>query len=155
MMEVNEMVKQKIKVLHALDYFLIGVCFLCVLALAGIDVAQAQQACLGNTAEHCSFPQAQITQDPILVLQRLETRNRKYYAAEIAQKNSWRSYGYDVAIPIYDAARSLPQAAAVRGEYDLELQRRSLCAGFASNRDAGPEGVYAGRALNCRGSVFD
>ena len=96
-----------------------------------------------------------ITQDPIVVLERLNNHNRAYYAAEIAQKNSWRSYGYDVAIPIYDAGRSLPAAAAVRGEYDLELQRRSLCAGFASNRAAGPEGVYAGRALNCRGSVFD
>lgn len=147
------MVKQeKIKVVHALDYFLIGVCFLCVLALAGIDVAQAQQACLGNTAEQCGFPQAQITQDPILVLQRLETRNRAYYAAEIAQKNSWRSYGYDVAIPIYDAGRSLPAAAAVRGEYDLELQRRSLCVGLSSQ---GAQGVYAGRALHCRRGVFD
>lgn len=151
------MVKTEIKVLHALDWFMIGVVALCLVTLAVLDVAksaQAQEACIG-TAEQCGFPTAQITQDPILVLQRLETRNRAYNAAAAAQSNSWRSYGYDVAIPIYDAGRSLPTAAAVRGEYDLELQRRSLCASFAMDKDRGPQGVYAGRALDCRRGVFD
>ena len=150
------MSRTDIKVLHTLDWFLIGVAALCLVTLAVLDVAKSAQAqaCIG-TAEQCGFPTAQITQDPILVLQRLETRNRAYNAAAATQSNSWRSYGYDVAIPIYDAGRSLPTAAAVRGEYDLELQRRSLCAGFASNRAAGPEGVYAGRALDCRRGVFD
>jgi len=148
------MVKQeKIKVLHAFDYFLIGVCLLCVLALAGIDVARAQSSCMG-TAEQCGFPQPVITQDPVLVLQRLNIHNRAYYAAELVQKNRWRSYGYDVGMAIYDSGRNLqlPATAAVRGEYDLELQRRSLCAGFAYD---GAAGVYAGRALDCRRGVFD
>lgn len=144
------MVKEKITLLHALDYVLIGVALLCVVLLAGFNTAHAQ-SCIGS-AEQCGFPQAQIEQDPILVLQRLSNHNRAYYAADLALKNSWRSYGYDIAIPIYNAARSLPAAAAVRGEYDLELQRRSLCAGFAYD---GAAGVYAGRALDCRRGVFD
>jgi len=148
------MSRTDIKILHVLDWFLIGVAALCLVTLAALDASKSAQAqtCYGDCTV---FVQPIITQDPIVVLERLNNHNRAYYAAEIAQKNSWRSYGYDVAIPIYDAGRSLPAAAAVRGEYDLELQRRSLCAGFASNRAAGPEGVYAGRALNCRGSVFD
>lgn len=149
------MSRTDIKILHVLDWFLIGVAALCMVTLAVLDAsksAHAQTACLGNTVEQCSFPQAQITQDPILVLQRLESRNRTYRALEAAQNSSWRSYGYDVAIPIYNAGRSLPEAAAVRGEYDLELQRRSLCAGMAYD---GAAGVYAGRALHCRRGVFD
>ncbi len=149
------MAKEDIKVMHALDYALLFLCLLCVLALFVLSTAKAHaQSCMG-TADQCGFPQAQINQDPILILQRLNDHNRAYYAAELVEKNRWRSYGYDVAIPIYDAGRSLPAAAAVRGEYDLELQRRSLCAGFASNRYSGPEGVYAGRALDCRRGVFD
>jgi len=149
------MSKKDIKVLHAVDWFLIGVMALCLVTLAMLDARKSVEAqtCFGDCTV---FVEPLITQDPIVVLQRLNTHNRAYYAAEMAQKNSWRSYGYDVAVPIYDAGRSdLPGFAAVRGEYDLELQRRSLCAGFASNRAAGPEGVYAGRALGCRRSVFD
>lgn len=148
------MSRTNIKVLHALDWFLIGVIMLCVVTLAMLDAAKSAQAqtCYGD----CNIiVQPIITQDPIVVLQRLNNHNRAYYAAELVEKNRWRSYGYDVGMRIYDAGRSLPAAAAVRGEYDLELQRRSLCAGFASNRAAGPEGVYAGRALGCRRGVFD
>jgi hypothetical protein len=148
------MSKKDIKVLHAVDWFLIGVMALCLVTLAMLDTHKSAQAqtCFGDCTV---FVEPIITQDPILVLQRLTVHNRPYYAAEMAYKNRWRSYGYDIAIPIYEAGRSLPAAAAVRGTYDLELQRRSLCAGFASNRAAGPEGVYAGRALGCRRSVFD
>lgn len=146
-----------IQLLHFMDYVLIGVVIICLMALSILQArpAYAQTACMGTTAEQCGFPQAQIQQDPVIVLQRLEARNRVYRAVEQQQRESWRSYGYDVAIPIYEAGRSLPAAAAIRGEYDLELQRRSLCAGFASDRDNGPEGVYAGRALDCRRGVFD
>ncbi len=153
------MVKQEIRVVHALDYFLIGVCLICVLALAAIDVARSANAeemvaperCFGNCTE---FAEAQITQDPVLVLQRLNNHNQAYYAAQIAARRPIYTTGH---IPVFLGVGpyGLSNAAGVRGEYDLELQRRSLCAGFASNRGAGPEGVYAGRALNCRGSVFD
>lgn len=148
------MSKTNIRMLHAVDWFLIGVMALCLAALAMLDAHKSAQAqtCFGDCTD---FVQPIITQDPIVVLQRLNNHNRAYYAAEIVEANRWRSYGYDVAVPIYEVGRSLPAAAAVRGEYDLELQRRSLCAGFASNRAAGPEGVYAGRALGCRRSVFD
>lgn len=151
------MTQANTKVLHFIDYIAIGVVVLCLLMLSIVDFSKTAhaQSCIG-TAEQCGFSAPQITQDPVLVLQRLGSHNRAYYAAELAMKNSWRSYGYDVAIPIYNArSGDLPAAAAVRGEYDLELQRRSLCAGFASNRAAGPEGVYAGRALDCRRGVFD
>lgn len=149
------MSKTNIRVLHAVDWFLIGVMVLCLVTLAALDAHKSAQAqtCFGDCTD---FVQPIITQDPIVVLQRLQTHNRAYYAAEIVEANRWRSYGYDVAVPIYEAGRSdLPGFAAVRGEYDLELQRRSLCAGFASNRAAGPEGVYAGRPLGCRRGVFD
>jgi len=148
------MSNQDIKVLHTLDWFLIGVAALCLVTLAVLDVtktAQAQQTCLGDCSD---FVQPVITQDPVVVLQRLNHYNRGYYAAEIAEKNRWRSYGYDVGMAIYGSGSRLylPEMATVRGEYDLELQRRSLCAGFAFQ---GAEGVYAGRALDCRRDVFD
>lgn len=146
------MSRRDIKILHTLDYILIGVAFLCVVLLAGFNTAHAQ-SCIG-TAEQCGFSAPVITQDPIVVLQRLNHYNRGYYAAELAQKNSWRSYGYDVGMAIYGSRSRLylPETATVRGEYDLELQRRSLCAGFAFQ---GSQGVYAGRALDCRRDVFD
>ena len=149
------MAKQDIKILHAVDYVLIGVCALCVLILVGIDVTRNAhgQSCM-STASDCGFPEAQISQDPVLVLQRLGVHNRAYYAAQAAARRPVYTTG---RIPVFVGVgpHGLSDAEGVRGEYDLELQRRSLCAGFASNRAAGPEGVYAGRALNCRGSVFD
>jgi len=144
------MATQNIKVMHTVDWFLVGVIILCVVALVMLETIKTAQAqtCYGNCAV---IPEPMVTQDPVLVIRKLNTYNQRYYAAQEAERTHYQSYGYEVAIPLYNAG-SLSAAATVRGEYDLELQRRSLCAGFVSQ---GSQGVYAGRALDCRRGVFD
>lgn len=97
--------------------------------------------------------------EALRVMQALEHSNRGYIAAAMAATARRGNYGYGAVPRFYGPSDlglgTLSSAAATRGEYQLEIQRRSLCAGFASDRGAGPEGVYAGRALGCRNSVFD
>lgn len=97
--------------------------------------------------------------EALRVMQALEHSNRGYIAAAMAATARRGNYGYGTVPRFYGPSDlglgTLSSAAATRGEYQLEIQRRSLCAGFASDRGAGPEGVYAGRALGCRNSVFD
>ncbi|MCK4899819.1 MAG: hypothetical protein KAS38_13625 [Anaerolineales bacterium] len=117
------------------------------------------QWCLGDCSQGMVYAPQIDPAEAAMVMQRLGQRNRRYVAAAMAAQSRRGNYGYGPVPYFYGPGDlglgTLSSAEATRGEYDLELQRRSLCAGFASNRGAGPEGVYAGRALDCRRDVFD
>ena len=114
------------------------------------------QWCIGDCGAGMVYAPKIDPDEALRVMQALEHSNRGYIAAAMAATARRGNYGYSTMPRFYGPGDlglgTLSSAAATRGEYQLEIQRRSLCAGFAST---GSEGVYAGRAINCRRDVFD
>lgn len=127
----------------------------CLLMVSVYAQEEIVQWCIGDCGEGMIYAPRIDPVEAAIVMKALENRNRAYtQAAARAARPNYGGYTY---MPNFQGASdlglgTLSGAAATRGEYQLELQRRSLCAGFAST---GADGVYAGRALDCRRDVFD
>ena len=142
------MAKIERKSAHSLDRVRVGVAvlFLVTISMMGMPKAQAQR-CFGSCG---SMPEPIIKQNPARVMQDLEYERRAYDAATAEQ--AYRRDHPREARVYYGglAPNELSNAAAVRGEYALEQQKRRDCTILAlAPKGSGAAATTARRGLGC------